>query len=149
MSWNPHVTVAVIIERNGQFLMVEELDAKGSRVLNQPAGHLEENESLLAAASREALEETGWPFTPESLIGIYRWKIPPEGATYVRFCLYGSCNDSQPQRPLDPDILRTLWMDRESLIDNQHRLRSPLVLTCIDHYLAGQRAPLHLLHDVV
>jgi len=148
MSWFPHMTVAAIIEMKGRFLMVEELDAEGNRVLNQPAGHLEEDESLLEAVSREALEETGWPFHPEALVGIYRWKIPPDGATYVRACFSGISDDTLPLQRLDSDIIRTIWMDYKEIVANSHRLRSPLVLTCIDHYRAGQRAPLTLLHDI-
>ncbi len=148
MSWFPHVTVAAIIEVDGHFLMVEEFDADGNPVLNQPAGHLEENETLLDAVAREALEETGWSFQAETLVGIYQWKIPPNGATYIRFCFRGSSQSSLPQQPLDSDIIRTVWMTRQELETNKHRLRSPLVLTCIEDHLAGQYAPLDLLHDI-
>ncbi len=148
MNWLPHVTVAAIIEQNGCFLMVEELDTEGNLVLNQPAGHLEEGESLLEAVARESLEETGWPFQAETLVGIYHWKVPPDGATYVRFCFRGTSQNNLPQQPLDSDIIRTVWMSRQELETNRHRLRSPLVLTCVEDHLTGQSAPLDLLHEI-
>ena len=54
----PVVTVAAIVVRDGEFLFVEEETRAGVR-LNQPAGHLEAGETLIAAAMRETLEETG------------------------------------------------------------------------------------------
>ena len=68
--WKPSVTVAAIIERDGKFLLVEEETSDGIR-FNQPAGHLDPNESLIEAVSREALEETSFDFTPEALVGVY------------------------------------------------------------------------------
>ena len=70
--WKPHATVAAIIERDGKFLLVEEETDDGIRY-NQPAGHLDDGESLPAACAREALEETAWHFTPTELTGIYQW----------------------------------------------------------------------------
>ncbi len=110
MNWAPHVTVAAIIEQDKRFLMVEEIDADGQLVINQPAGHLEENENLLDAVAREALEETGWLFMPETLVGIYQWKVPSNGITYLRICFRGTSHCSLPQQPLDSDITRTIWM---------------------------------------
>ena len=75
MIWKPNVTVAAVVERDGKYLLVEEED-DGKLVLNQPAGHLDEGESLLDAVVRETLEETAWHFVPEFLIGIYRWPYP-------------------------------------------------------------------------
>jgi ADP-ribose pyrophosphatase YjhB (NUDIX family) len=148
MIWTPHTTVASIIERSGRFLMVEELSRDGKRVFNQPAGHLEEAESLLAAVIRETREETRWGFTPQSLVGIYRWQVPPAEATYLRFCFHGNGHDHQPELPLDDGILRAVWLSREELAANPQRLRSPMVLRCIDDYLAGCRYPLELLSDL-
>ena len=86
MSWAPHTTVAALIERDGRFLMVEESPDGGPTVFNQPAGHLEPGESLTQAVIRETREETGWGFIPHALIGIYRWQVPENGRTYLRFC---------------------------------------------------------------
>jgi len=128
--------------------MVEELDRDGNLVLNQPAGHLEEAESLADAVIRETREETAWGFLPEYLVGVYRWQVPPAGNTYLRFCFYGSCHDHQPDLPLDEGIQRAIWLSRDELTANRSRLRSPLVLRCIDDYLAGCRYPLELLNDL-
>ncbi len=148
MIWLPHTTVAAVIEADGRFLMVEERAGSGDSVYNQPAGHLEPKESLLDAVIRETLEESGWRFHPQALVGIYRWQVPPDGATYLRFCFCGRVSDHQPERPLDEGIIRASWLSRDQLIDQSRRLRSPLVLRAIDDYLAGHRHPLELLHEV-
>lgn len=147
MIWKPHVTVAAVVEQGGRFLIVEE-EADGAIVYNQPAGHLDEGESLTAAVVRETLEETGWRFTPTELVGIYRWKNPTSGITYLRACFTGRCEHHDPERPLDTGILRALWMTRDDLRQVAAQLRSPMVLRCIDDYLAGRRHPLDLLTDL-
>ena len=150
MEWLAHNTVAAVIERDGNFLMVEETASDGRPVINQPAGHLEAGESLIQAVIRETREETAWRFTPEGLVGIYRWQVPPDGTTYLRFCFHGRCHDQDPDQALDRDILRTLWLSREQLAaGDPGRLRSPMVLRCIDDFLAGPGYPLSLLHDLV
>lgn len=148
MIWTPHTTVAAIIEQDGRFLMVEEETGDDTPVFNQPAGHLEEAESLLQAVVRETREETAWGFTPQTLVGVYRWRIGPAGATYLRFCFHGTCHDHRPHQPLDTGILGTAWLTREELAAMPERLRSPLVLSCIDDYLAGQRYPMTLIRDI-
>ncbi len=148
MIWTPHTTVASVIEDDGRFLMVEELSSQGDTVFNQPAGHLEEGESLLQAVIRETREETAWGFDPVSLVGVYRWQVPPNEATYLRFCFAGSCHDHRPEQPLDDGIVRAVWMTREELIAAEDRLRSPMVLRCIDDYLAGHRYPLKLINEL-
>ncbi len=147
MIWKPHVTVAAIIEHDGRFLMVEER-SEGRLVYNQPAGHLDEGEGLIAAAIRETLEETAWQFMPTALIGLYRWQHPQKGNTYLRVCFAGTCHDHDPLRPLDKGIVRALWMSRAELMAHTERLRSPLVIQCIDDYLAGKRYPLDIIHDL-
>jgi len=146
MVWKPHVTVAAIVERDGKFLLVEEETNDGLR-LNQPAGHLEANESLLAAASRETLEETAYTFTPDTLTGVYRWMRPQGDITYLRFAFAGQIGKHDPARKLDDGIVRTVWMSHQELIDSATRHRSPLVLRCVEDYLAGKRYPIELLSD--
>lgn len=146
MPWKPHVTVAAVVERNGRFLIVEEV-SDGQQVYNQPAGHLDEGESLIKAAVRETREETAWSFSPEALVGIYRWHNPDSNRTYLRVCFTGQCTSHDPSQPLDAGILRAAWLSRAEL-SASGRLRSPLVLRCIDDYLAGTRYPLSLLSDL-
>lgn len=147
MIWKPNVTVAALIERDGRFLMVEE-EENGRVVYNQPAGHLDEGESLLTAAVRETWEETSWHFQPMSVTGIYRWMNPLSNITYLRVCFTGTCDGHDSNRPLDKGILRALWMTREELCAVNTQLRSPMVMRCIDDYLAGQRCPLNLLVEI-
>ncbi|UCE88475.1 MAG: NUDIX hydrolase [Pseudomonadota bacterium] len=148
MIWTPHVTVAAIIAHEERFLLVEE-DDNGRRVLNQPAGHLEPDESLLDAVVRETLEETGWRFAPHAIIGIYRWTNPVDDVTYVRFCFAGEHSDFDPDHELDPDIVRTVWKSRAEIAAAHSALRSPLVLRSIDDYLAGRRYSTDLLGDAL
>lgn len=147
MSWAPRVTVAAVVEREGRFLIVEEL-ADGRSVLNQPAGHLEEGEDLLVAVRREVLEETGWDFAPEFLVGIYLYRNPHAARTYLRFCFGGRLTGYQAGRTLDPEIVRVAWLSRAELGRREQDLRSPMVLSALDDYLGGARHPLSILVHV-
>lgn len=144
MIWKPNVTVAAIVEQEGRFLLVEE-EAGGEIVLNQPAGHWEQDESLVQGAAREALEETGYDVRPTALVGIYRWPHPKREITYLRFAFAGEITGFDPQRKLDEGILRAVWLTPEELRRDAARHRSPLVLRCVEDYLAGKRYPLELL----
>jgi 8-oxo-dGTP pyrophosphatase MutT (NUDIX family) len=143
MVWKPDVTVAALIERERCFLLVEER-IRGRLVLNQPAGHLEDGESLVDAVVRETLEETAWNFNPEALLGIYQWRSP-RGHTTLRIAFTGSVHNHDASRALDPPIVTTHWLTREDIAVQAGRLRTPLVLRCIDDYLAGRRLPLDAL----
>lgn len=142
--WKPNVTVCAIIERNGCFLLVEEETSEGLR-FNQPAGHLEKGESLIEAASREALEETAHPFRPTHLVGIYQWPRPDGKVTYLRFSFTGETGEKVADRVLDDGILRAVWLTREEIIACKDRHRSPLVMQCVDDYLSGRRLPLDVI----
>jgi 8-oxo-dGTP pyrophosphatase MutT (NUDIX family) len=145
--WKPHATVAAIIERDNRFLMVEEI-ADGKTVYNQPAGHLEPGESLLDASIRETMEESAWCFTPEYISGIYRWDHQDTQQCYLRVAFVGSCSQHNAKLPLDDGIIRALWLSRNELVSDPEKLRSPLVLRCIDDYLQGKKYPLQLLTDI-
>jgi 8-oxo-dGTP pyrophosphatase MutT (NUDIX family) len=142
--WKPNVTVAAVIERDGKFLLVEEETDGGVR-FNQPAGHLDPDESLVEACVRETLEETAWHFTPTALVGIYQWPRPQGDATYLRFAFTGQLGEHETGRALDTGILQALWLTQEEIRAMQERHRSPLVQQCIADYLAGRRFPLDLI----
>ena len=146
MTWHPHITVATIVEADGRFLMVEE--SKGGRlVLNQPAGHLEPNETLRQAALRETLEETGWTVELSGVVGIYLYTAPSNGVTYQRVCFAATPLTHDPQRTLDEGITGALWMTRDELVAQPERWRNELILRCIDDYLAGQPFDLAVVRD--
>jgi len=138
--WRPHVTVATVVPREGRFLLVEE-DVRGRTVLNQPAGHLEPDESLLDAAVRETLEETGWDVALTCLLGVQQWRSP-SGSQFVRFTFGADALRHHAGRSLDAGILRALWLSREEIAADAARLRSPMVLASIDDWLGGRRLPL-------
>ena len=142
--WKPAVTVAAIIEREGRFLFVEE-EAEGRRVLNQPAGHLEPGESLVAAVAREVLEETAHRFQPTALLGVYRWHYAPQDVTFLRFAFCGEAEGPEVGRPLDREILALHWLTPQELSARRTMHRSPLVERCVADYLAGKRFPLEAL----
>jgi len=144
MVWKPDVTVAAIVEREGRFLLVEEETSDGIR-LNQPAGHLEPDETIIAAVRRETLEETAYDFIAEKLVGIYRWSRPKSDLTYLRFAFAGSLGAHYPERSLDTGILRALWLTHDEIIASSERHRSPLVVQCVEDYLAGRRYPIDAL----
>ena len=148
MGARPSVTVAAVIERGGRFLLVEEED-EGRIVFNQPAGHLEQHESLVEGCRREVLEESACHFRPSELVGIYRWARlgSNAGVTYVRFAFCGELEQHEPGRKLDAGIVRAVWLDRGEIHALRERHRSPLVLRCVEDYLAGRRYPLDLLTD--
>lgn len=136
---SPVLTVAAVIERDRRFLMVEELIG-GRRVLNQPAGHVEPGEPLLAAVVRETLEETAWHFAPAAVTGIYLWQPKPADRPFLRVVFTGICTRHDSGRALDRGILQALWLTREQLqVAPPATLRSPMVLRSIEDYLAGRR----------
>jgi len=143
MVWKPDVTVAALVQRAGRFLIVEERIG-GRLVLNQPAGHVEDGESLCAAVIRETLEETAWHFEPEALLGLYLWRSP-RGHSTLRIAFLGSVLTHEPQRALDPPVQAAHWLSRDELAARRAQLRTPLVLRCIDDCIAGQRLPLSAL----
>lgn len=142
--WKPNVTVAAVIERDGRFLFVEEETTDGVR-FNQPAGHLDEGESLLQAVVRETIEETAYGFRPEFLVGIYQWRRPAGDVTYLRFAFGGAVLGHDVQRTLDAGIVRALWMTPEELARVAARHRSPLVGQCVADFRAGKRYGLDLI----
>lgn len=147
--WKPSVTVAAIVEREGRFLLVEEHTPEGLR-LNNPAGHLDPGESPAEGCAREALEETAHSFTPTALVGVYLSRFQREASgediTYLRFAFCGTLGELQLGRSLDTGIVRTLWMTPDEIRASSERHRSPLVLRCMEDYLAGQRFPMALIH---
>ncbi len=146
MTWKPNVVVAAMVERDGKFLLVEE-HADGSLVLNQPAGHLDEGESLIDAVIRETLEETAWHIEPTALLGVYRWPHPEKKITYLRFAFLARPLREETGRTLDKEIVRAVWLTPEEIRTERHRHRSPQVQRCLDDYLAGTCYPLDLLKE--
>lgn len=141
-AWHPDVTVATVVALEGRLLLVEER-IDGQLVLNQPAGHLEPGESLVEAAVRETLEETGWQVRLEAFVGSYQWTAPG-GQQYLRFAFAGQALAHDPSRPLDEGIERAVWLAPSELRARTAQHRSPLVWRVAADWLGGQRHPLSL-----
>ena len=144
MTWKPNVTVAAVLECDGKFLLVEEETDEGIR-FNQPAGHLECRESLTDAVIRETLEETGYRFVPQYLIGVYNWRNEVRDVTYLRFAFAGEIAGHDAQRALDAGIIAARWLTMDEIRALETRHRSPLIMRCIEDWQAGKRYPLDLI----
>ena len=153
IRWKPSVTVAAVIERDGRFLLVEEHTPEGLR-LNNPAGHLDPGESPAEGCARETLEETTHSFRPTALVGVYLSRFQRadtqagtvQDITYLRFAFCGELGEAQAGRALDAGIVRTLWMSPDEIRASRAQHRSPLLLQCMEDYLAGQRHALDLIY---
>lgn len=148
MTWKPNLTVAAIVEKDGKFLLVEEVAQNQDIVLNQPAGHVELGETILQAVVRETLEETAYDFLPEALVGAYYWYSKSLNFTCIRFTFTGQLIGYHPERSLDKGIIRTLWYTKEQIFEETHRHRSPIVANCMEDYLKGKRYPLEFINTI-
>ncbi|RVU31054.1 NUDIX hydrolase [Neptunomonas marina] len=146
MIWTPRATVAVIVEQNEKYLMVEEID-NGEHRFNQPAGHLEDGETIHQGAIRETLEETGYNVQLTGVIGLYAASAA-NGTTYHRVCYCADIKDPIPSTELDADIVAVHWLTYEEIKEREAQLRSPMVLACIEDYRDNRRFPLDLIRQL-
>lgn len=143
--WKPHATVACVIEQDGKFLFVEEI-SHGETVINQPAGHLEDGEEVIAGALREVLEETAWEVKITDFIGFYVYHPPQTDSTYHRYC-FAAAPVKKLDQALDADIIQTRWLSYDELKSGKYTMRSSLVMVAVEDYLAGKRYPLDIIHE--
>ena len=147
-AWTAHVTVATVVEKDGKYLFVEEqTEGVMHTVFNQPAGHVEAGETLIQAAVRETMEETGHQVEVTDLLGIYSYTPPmfPD-RTYYRFCFLAQSIEYFSEAQLDTGIVGAVWMTLEELNETA-RARSPLVIKAIQDAQAGQKFPLSLVYE--
>lgn len=143
MSWSPHVTVATIVEQDNRYLMVYE-ESDGRKVFNQPAGHLDPDETLVDAAIRETLEETGWTVALTGVVGVNLYTAPGNGITYFRTTFIGEAISHDQYRKLDTGIIEAIWLTYEELLERRDQMRSPMTLQIIEDYRSGRRFPLNV-----
>ena len=144
MNHYPHTTVATVVPMKGRFLMVQEKSGE-SLVYNQPAGHVEVGEGLIAAAVRETYEETGWLVRIERLIGIYSHVHKERGMHYLRHCFLAMPKKQYARTPPDSDIVQALWLSHDEIKAMPDKLRSPIVLRALADHVSGQTYPLELI----
>lgn len=147
VQFKPNTTVAAIIEQNGKFLLVEEETDRGNRY-NQPAGHLEDDETLIQAVIRETMEESAYEFSPEYLLGVYHWKHPHNDTTYLRFAFVGKVGLHYPMQELDNGIVQAVWMSIDEIRDKAGLMRSEQVIACIEDYIAGKGYPIEVITNL-
>lgn len=143
MTWAPHVTVATIVERDNRFLLVYE-ESDGKKVYNQPAGHLDPDETLREAAIRETLEETGWTVELTGVVGVNLYTAPSNGITYMRTTFIADAVSHDANRELDTGIIEAVWLTYEEILTRKDQLRSPMTLQIIEEYRTGRRFPLEV-----
>jgi len=143
-----HLTVATVIEKSGQFLMVKET-RQGRQLINQPAGHVEPGEDILAAALRETYEETGWVVSLSGFLGIATYRAPSNWITYYRHTFVAQPIEFDPSAQIDTDIDEAVWMSYDQIESNLTTLRSPLVLSCLSDYLAGAIFPMEIFRNTL
>ena len=144
MNYYPHTTVATVVPQQGRFLMVQEKFDE-SLVYNQPAGHVEVGEGLIAATVRETYEETGWQVRIEHLIGIYSHIHKEHGIHYLRHCFLAMPEKQSAVTPPDSDIVQALWLSHDEIKAMPDQLRSPLVLQALADHVAGETYSLELI----
>jgi 8-oxo-dGTP pyrophosphatase MutT (NUDIX family) len=142
-----HLTVAAVVEKRGQFLVVEEYSG-GQKVINQPAGHVEPGETFIDAVVREVREETAWAFEPAAIVGVYLWEHPASAERFLRVTFSGAVHDHHASQPLDDGIIRTLWLNRDELMRRTDMLRSPMVMKVIDDYRENIKYPLQMFQQL-
>lgn len=147
-SFQPHLTVAAVAENDGRYLVVREY-IDGEEHINNPAGHIENGESPIEATVREVREETGYEFVAEALGGIYLWRKPDNGETFLRINVIGLCTGHDPDAPLDEGIIGPEWFDLDQLRSRSNRMRSPLVMRSFEEYRAGIRYPLDVISTLI
>ena len=138
-----HLTVATVVVRQNQYLMVKEFDS-GKLVINQPAGHVEPGEDIIDAAIRETYEETGWHVDINGFIGVYSFKSPTTGVTYYRLALSAAVVSEDKHATIDTDIHQVLWLSAEQIRQNSKQLRSDLVIKCLNDFECGEIYPLEI-----
>ena len=147
-QWLAHTTVAAVVQNGNEFLMVREQPDGKDDVYNQPAGHLEDNETLLNAVIRETLEETGHHIQPVYLIGVYHWKSPNDGTTFIRYAYACELVSTDILDDIDPDIIGVHWVSADDILQQKIPVRSPLVQRCLQDYLDGQCFPLEIVNHL-
>ncbi len=132
------LTVAAVVDLDGRFLLVEE-KAMGRKVLSQPGGHIEADESPEQAVVRETLEETGCDVECGELIGVYLWIHPQTRQQFLRIVYAAKFISCDEEQKLDDGIIARRWATLAELESRQSMLRSPAVLRCVRDFVSGKR----------
>jgi ADP-ribose pyrophosphatase YjhB (NUDIX family) len=142
------LTVSAVVERDGQFLMIEERSS-GVIVVNQPGGHIDVGESPEQATEREALEESGCRISVTGLLGVYLWIHPQTRQNFLRIAYVADLVSEDRRRRLDDGVYAVHWYTLSDIKRRLRDLRTPMVLRSVEDYLAGKRQPQSLLANIM
>jgi 8-oxo-dGTP pyrophosphatase MutT (NUDIX family) len=137
------ITCSVMLEQDDHLLLVQEAAPEIYGKWNQPAGHLDPGETLLACAVREAREESGYVVELTALQAIYNETTAVRQR--INFCFRAKpCGEAGPVDPAE--ILSTRWFHKDELRQlPDDQLRHHIAKQRIADWLAGKRSPLELI----
>ena len=138
------LTVSAVVEVDNRFLLIEERSS-GIVAVNQPGGHIEAGESPEEAIIHETLEKARCEILVSGLLGVYLWIQPQSRQQFLRIVYIADMLSEDHSRNLDHGIHAVHWYTMADILHHKNNLRSPVVLRCVEDYLAGCRQPESLL----
>ena len=109
MPKTPRVGVGVIIERNGQVLLLKRTNVHGAGTWSTPGGHLEYGESPEECAIREVKEETGVNIGDVRFKGITNDLFEVSEKHYITIWMEGRYLDGEPVVNADGEASDIGW----------------------------------------
>jgi len=153
----PFIVVGAFIVRDGKLLLIQENHDPDKGKWNLPAGKLDFGEDPRDAAKREAFEEAGVSFTPQSLLGIHsvhRHDTPGE-VHALRIVFLGTADgevDLSHGEPVDgvEEIADFKWVELSDVLEmDDSLLRYHDIKDLVQDYMDGKNYPLELLKHIV
>ena len=131
----------VVVRRGHRFLMVQE--QKYGSTWSIPGGRVEPGESLVAAAVREVLEETGVPVRIDGILRIEH--AAADSTARVRVLFTGTAmDDTPPKTTADAESLGAAWLTIDEI--RTRKLRGAELRALLESVEEGRQVfPLDLL----
>lgn len=122
------VVVGCLLKQDGKYLLVQENQPSARGLWNLPAGHVDKNEELEAAAIRETKEETGLEVQLIEQVGLYHEKAAKSVKHVFSAEIIGGELKSQEDEILD---VKWLTFDEITRLNDDHKIRAPWVWASI------------------